>query len=548
MRGPCEDRVAACHNTGSVRSEREMATNAETPAIALGSLKPRGTRRLVFNSDPSNTMALLSDPARPDELRRIVRLYVEEGDIDTLIQEVFSQAMTHFWRTDTCSYDIRPPHQRLVPMMDDGLMPVEVLIDECHKRGMEFLAGWRMNDRHGHHVSFFRKLSKEKPQWILHWKPASSTAHAESRKYGCALNFAVREVRDWYLAIMVDMAHRFDIDGFELNFTRLPECFPADEAAESHGIMTGFVREVREMLDGAGRNGRLILGVRVLQQMDACRTFGFDVPTWMAEGIIDYVAPSDWQFTDFNERYEDFVSPARAHDCCVYPQITTRIGFRLDVESSGDMDPLRYRAAARNFYGAGADGVSPLQFAFHWGGDRLDPLALNCLEGADGPETVALNYLRDLKNPETVAAGDRHYVFVPLWREDIKTYKKEAIVLSRREVHKRGTFRCRLCEDFPADPILPLTDEGSGLRFFPTGLLEGDEIAIDINGTAIPPEHVRWQRHDDGRPSSCTIVLSSPPFVYGDNHLGLTLTTPAEEGEGEITVERVECMVRAQAD
>ena len=107
-----------------------MSTNPPTSHALLGALQPRGNRRLVFNSDPSNSVRLLSEPAaHPDELRRIVRLYATEGEIDTLIQEVFSQAMTHFWRTDKCPYDVRPHHQRLVPMMDDGLMPVEVLID-----------------------------------------------------------------------------------------------------------------------------------------------------------------------------------------------------------------------------------------------------------------------------------------------------------------------------------------------------------------------------------------------------------------------------------
>jgi|TARA_B100001971_G_C17810277_1_gene343698 hypothetical protein len=38
------------------------------------------------------------------------------------------------------------------------------------------------------------------------------------------------------------------------------------------------------------------------------------------------------------------------------------------------------------------------------------------------PDPAALNYLKELCSPETVSAGgDRHYVFMPLWLEDIKT-------------------------------------------------------------------------------------------------------------------------------
>ena len=501
-----------------------MTTPAPPPAITPGSLQPRGTRRLVYNSDPSNATRHLGDPTEPEELRRIVRLYAREGRIDTFIQEVFSQAMTHFWRTDKCPYDVRPNHQRFVPMMDGGVMPVEVYIDECHREGIEFIAGWRMNDRHGHHPEFFKQLAEEKPEWILDLRPSCDEAEPDSRKFGCALDFSVAAVRDWYLDVMTDMAQRFDIDGFELNFMRLPECFPPDVAAASHPIMTGFVRRVREMLSAKSPN--LILGVRVPQQMSTCRHFGFDVPTWIAEHLVDYVSPSDWQMTDINEPYEDFVRHARAHDCCVYPQMTTWTGFKIPDIS---MTPARYRAAAQNFYGAGADGISPLQFDFHWGNNSPDP--------------ACLHYLPEWRSPQSVAAaGDRQYVFVPLWLEDIKTYTKEAIVLSRGEPGRRGEFRCRICETFPAQPVPP-TEGGSGLTFFAMDLADGDEIAVDINGTPIPEDHLRWQPAADERPAACTIALSGPPFVYGDNHLGLTLAGTARAG-GDITVERVECLVR----
>ena len=540
-----------------------MDREAETRATTLGRLPPRGTRRLIYNSDPSNTTAHLSDPAaQPRELRQIVRNYAREGAIDSLVQEVFSEAMTVFWRTDKCPYDIRYQHQRLVPMMDNGLMPIEVYIDECHKRGMEFLAGFRMNDRHGHHPRFFEQLSREKPEWILtDYKPSWRGAPPESHEYGSSLNYAVPAVRDWLFAIMEEVTDRFDIDGLEFNFTRLAECFPRGEATGSHGIMTGFVRRVRQMLDeaslrgfaprtwehpGYGRGERrernLILGVRLPQQMAGCTQLGFDVRTWIEEGLVDYLAPSDFGFTDFNERYEDFVSLARAHDCYVYPQIQPRLQYRADE----NMVPAQYRAAVHNFYAAGADGFSTQNYFFHWNPGFAVP-------GEDGPQVhrmypAALNYLKELKSPESVAvAGDRHYVFLPLWGEgrgpsDI--YQKETIVLSRGGDGQDGVLRFRVCEEFPAAPLLPLTEGGSGLTFYPRGLVREDELAVEINGRAIPADHLRWKLHEDGRPPSCTVALSSPPFVYGDNYLGVKIGRLAPAAEGDIEIERVECRAR----
>ena len=57
----------------------------------LGSLTPRGTRRWIYNSDPSNTTRHLSEPAaHPDELRQIVRNYAREARMDTLVIPIAS--------------------------------------------------------------------------------------------------------------------------------------------------------------------------------------------------------------------------------------------------------------------------------------------------------------------------------------------------------------------------------------------------------------------------------------------------------------------------
>ena len=249
--------------------------------FALGTLKPRGTRRLIYNSDPSNTTRHLSEPAaKEEELRQVVRNYVT-GAIDTVVQEVWSQSMTSFFRTDKFPYTPKPNHQKLVPMMDEGVMPIEIYIDECHKQKIEFLAGFRMNDRHGHHPDLFEKVSKENPDWILkgYWPSSTRTADARTYKYGCALDYSVEGVRDWIFSIMEEVANRFDIDGMEFNYTRLPACFPRGKAESSHAIMTEFVRRVRAMLDEVGeKKGRkLILGVRVFQHLESCKKIGFDI-------------------------------------------------------------------------------------------------------------------------------------------------------------------------------------------------------------------------------------------------------------------------------
>ena len=258
----------------------------EEKGAALGELRPRGTRRVIYNSDLSNTTSHMSEPAKVEELREIVRNYAREGAIDTVVQEIWHQGSSTFWRSEHCEYDSRPQHRRLVPMMESGVMPIEVYIDECHKQKMEFLAGFRMNDRHGTNPDLFEKIGREHPEWTLGFKPTSRGADPRSRQLGCSFDYAQAGVRDWLFSIMKEVANRFDVDGLEFNFTRMPEVFRSDVADDNHPIMTAFMRRIRAMLDEAGqRKGRrLLLGVRVLQSIEGCRKVGLDVPTWI--GVV----------------------------------------------------------------------------------------------------------------------------------------------------------------------------------------------------------------------------------------------------------------------
>ena len=489
--------------------------------FVLGSLSPRGSRRVIYNSDPSNTTRFLSEPAaRPEELREVVRNYAREGAIDTLVQEVYGQGWTKFWHTELCTYDQRPQHQRLVPMMDEGVMPIEVYIDECHRQGMTFLAGFRMNDRHGHNADWFTQLSQEKPSWILKgYRPTSPrTADPRSYEVGCALDYSVEGVRDFLFSIMEAVTNRFDLDGVEFNYTRMTACFPRGQAERSHDIMTGFVRKVRAMLNLAEKQKgrRLKLGVRVLQHLDGCKTMGFDIPTWIEDGLIDYIAPGDIGFTDFNAQFEAFVQLARASKCLVYPQIQAKLGYyHRDLVQS----PGHCRAAIQNFYGAGADGFSTQNYF----------------------EVEKFGTLKELRDPDKVTQGDRHYTFYPIWGPNDGNqvgyqgdfpYHTEEIVLARDKPGTRGEFRFRMCEDLASEAILT----------FKPGIVAGDEISIEINGRVIPNADIGYDWQEDGSVVS-QFGLGSPPAVYGDNYLGITLIKSAQDATDPIVMNEVEVFV-----
>ncbi len=196
------------------------------------------------------------------------------------------------------------------------------------------------------------------------------------------------------------------------------------------------------MLDrrGAQQRKNLTLGVMIPQRLEECYNLGFDIPTWAQEGIVNYICPCDFHFTDFNAPYEEFSQLTRASDCLLYPTLSPMM-------SRGDdktlLRPENYRALAQNFYGAGADGVAVFNYQYHWarkGGTARYP-------GPVESYPLSLSYLRDLREPETVASRTRHYRYHSLWggASPIGGVKDDKTTLTR-QVGSTGEYRFRLCE------------------------------------------------------------------------------------------------------
>ena len=523
--------------------------------MKLGTEVPRGTRRVVHCSDMGSHFTsgtwLFGDPTTPDELRRWIRA-IAAGGADTYVPEIYFDGYCMYYRSERCGLWDNPNYSRFNAMMDEDTMPLEVFTDEAHRLGMELCPGFRINDRHGVNKPFF----KEHPDWLL-------------EDLGHGVDYSLSEVRDWMFSILEEVPSNFDVDGIEISFIRHGYCFPPATAAQQHPVMTEFMQRVRKMLDEAGekKGRRLFLGARVPPAVGECRDLGFDVGSWASEGLIDYLAPSDYHCTDFNRPHDEFAELTRGTDCYLYPAIQADVPGGATVMSLDNC-----RAAAQNFYGAGADGISTHNYdVYMWG-----QLRNKCYPGPVENYPRALDYFKILRDPQAVAAGDRHYLFLPLWPDDVygpdRSYRKLPIphlraALRRDEPDQRAEYRFRICEHLPQGVDLPIDKlgrydgefnkagkvPGAWLIFRAIGMGPGDEIAVDINGHAIPAGDIQHIWHRDGRPAwegrvlppytECRLSLTAPPGVYGDNQLGLKLVRSAAGTEEDITVDELEVIV-----
>ncbi len=513
---------------------------------------PRGSRRLIHTSDMGSHFGtgtfLFGDPAEPDHLRAWIR-NIAAGGADAYVPEVYFDGLIAYYRSRSCPNWRSPAFGRFDAMMDRGVMPLEIFVDESRKQGIELLAGFRMNDRHGVNKPFF----EAHPQWIL-------------KDLGHGVDYSLSDVRDWVFSIIEEVPARFDVDGIELNFIRHGYCFPPSKARSRHPVMSDFMRRLRAMLDrnGERRGRRLLMGVRVPTTLDECRHFGFDLPTWVGEGLVDYVAPTDYHYTNFNMKVEEFARIVRGTESCfLYPAIQADVPGNCAVMSLDN-----YRAAVRNYYESGADGVSTHNYdVYMWG-----QLRSRSYPGPADMYPGALGYFNTLKDPDAVAGGDRHYLFLPLWAHELhpKGYRSIVIPHRRATVSESGPtaeFPFRICERLPKKAELPLDERGvyagtfnragrppgAWLIFRAISKCPEDEIAVTLNAREIPAGAIRSIWHPQGRPAwegrplaaytEFRVSLTSPPGIYGDNSLGIRLVAKNSAESSEITVDEVEVVV-----
>ena len=528
--------AAGAGHAGAPADDQPPPASQDGPLI----FRPRGKRRLLYTSDPSNIAfkqvgrnvihhptleQAKADPARPEDLVQwIDRL--AHNRVDAYAQCVFSQGWTLYFRSDRFEYDARPQHQRFVPMMDAGVTPLEVLIAQSHERGMEFLAKFRMNDLHGHGNQGARFIL-DNPQWQL-------------KEFPGGLDYSFEPVRDYVFSFAQEVVERFDVDGLLFHFMRWGHCFPRGSGRQRQPVMTQLLRRVRQMLAAQSRQKGKVLtfGVMVPQTLDECHDLGYDVPTWIQEGLIDMVCPCDRTVSDFNAPYEQFAALTRNSPCYLYP---TMIPLLCRHDSATLLRPENYRALAQNFYGAGADGVTIFNFPYHWG--RLGGVAR--YPGPVEGYPMALSYLREVRDLNEMGKKLRHYRFHPLHGGPAPTgaIKDDKIVLERR-AGAGGSYRIRLCERFAADMDVSVTLSAHHL-------VPEDEIAVRLNGTEVHGVHRTF--HPDGRlekfgrplpPFSSILFSPEPGTLQGwDNDVFVQMIQPASGAEGDVIIDEVEVVV-----
>ncbi|MEI6871736.1 MAG: family 10 glycosylhydrolase [Verrucomicrobiota bacterium] len=207
------------------------------------------------------------------------------SQLDAICIDVSNEGVAHY------RSKILPPiqHPGLMQWREQGLDYFEELIKRGHTRGKEIWWGLRMNEVERGHLAVYdiktfaemkerNPVKAAHPEWLL-----------RSWWWQGFWNYAVKEVRDYRLSIVREVAEQYDFDGVQLDFLRTTPHLPPGKQWENREHLTCFMRDVRTSLQSqAAKRGRpFLLAARVPDSIEGCHTDGLDIETWAREGLVD---------------------------------------------------------------------------------------------------------------------------------------------------------------------------------------------------------------------------------------------------------------------
>lgn len=260
--------------------------------------------------------------------------------------------------------------------VQSGLDGVRWAAEDSIKLGLKFVPAFRMNDAHyasgqsPYLEGEFWEKNRDKYTFKVPPYPIGKL-----QAYKELLDYSHPEVRAHRLAVIEEAVERYQdvMDGFLLDFMRVPMFFPLNEVKEKSKLMTELMAKIRASLDKAeAATGRKMpLLVRVPPTIKNCETVGLDIRSWVKDGLVQVIIPSQVMTLTHDTPVEEFLKIAKPAGVKVYLSIYERTGFTYaftpHAPQSGDYTGREateqlIRGATMNYRAMGVDGFELYNF------------------------------------------------------------------------------------------------------------------------------------------------------------------------------------------
>lgn len=240
-------------------------------------------RRIIYQDDVLCTRAFRKGEITIERWQKIVDFYMSRLDaapnqIDSVWHE-WGEGNTAVWPSE-----VLPETSFACPeWWTLGIDPVGGLLEETKKRGRECFFSYRINGSDNdplfdppHDFKDPIPIKAEHPDWLI-------------RKWHPFWDFTHDGVRDLKLAILKEVAEKYDYDGISIDFARIPVLFREGQQWTHRDLLTDFIRKLRTtLLEIESRRARpYLLAVRIPEDIPGCHFDGMDVVAWIAESLVD---------------------------------------------------------------------------------------------------------------------------------------------------------------------------------------------------------------------------------------------------------------------
>jgi len=279
----------------------------------------------------------------------------------------------------------------------DRIDVYEHWIARCRRRAISPWISMRMNDIHYVndeqayiHSEFWRSRPdlRRVPYRFAQWTDR-------------AFDYGKEEVRTYHMALIRELAERYDFDGLELDWMRFGFHFRPGREGEGARLLTEFTAEVRRLLDDweKKRGHKILLGARVPSRPQTALGLGMDAMTWARRGLVNMLV-----ITPFWATVETDMPIEIWKDLLHGTQVILAAGLEVLIRPYPGYPGYPYnsletaRGAAAAMLDRGADRI----YLFNY---MDDPGAKS---GITGPDYPAL--LREVGSLETLAGKPRRHI------------------------------------------------------------------------------------------------------------------------------------------
>jgi hypothetical protein len=438
--------------------------------------------------------------------------------------------------------------ENILEMLERGEDPHEAVVRRGRELRLHVYASVRMNDNHfsgaqpadmaSMKAGELTRLRREHPEWLL--------GDQTSEWFALSWNMAVPEVREHRFAYVKEVCSLYDWDGVELDWQRHGFHLPDDYGYRLRYALTDLQRAVRamtnELADSRGRP--FYLAARVAGGLEMCRRIGYDVETWVKEGLVDILIPAGGASTDPAVDVEALKEICEGTDVLVYPGLDAMIPDAAPgPEDHFTKDQMLNRGVAARHLRAGADGI----YIFNWHADR----------------TARRDLLTQIGSAETLRRTDKifaatHRVLVDegAWRGAYRIdrlWGDVPVALKRTITGDGPSVLIQIGDDVATGAVSSIE-----LRLRLAGWVRGDEVRVTWDGNERGKMAARYdnQLHDGyANPFAAPIsdvseaVWMSCPITTdesaaGDHSVKVVLLERSPRMESDLILTDVEVVVR----